>query len=251
MDLSVRSQEKEVIDFPESMSAQEVEGMLGELRLVNRWLGGSRAGLAPLGKWIQNLRAKRSVQILDVGSGGADIPRDLAAWGRAHGVEVCVTALDNNLQACRVAKHDSQGFPEIAVLQADVHQLPFADKRFDLSVCSAFLHHFSQSEIVSILRGLARVSRSGVIINDLHRHRLAYWGIRLLTILFSRSAAVRHDGPLSVRKGFRRSDLEGILQQAGLGRCSIQWRWAFRWVVTIRLESEGFTQRRRDANEKR
>ena len=240
MDFSVRSREKEVIDFPEDMTPQEVEAVLDELGLVNRWLGGQRASLAPAGQWIRHLqgehRIPRRVHVLDLGCGGADIPRQLAAWGRSHGFEVCITALDNNLEACRVAHRDCLGFPEVAVLQADVHQLPFAANSFDLSICSAFLHHFRQSEIVSILEDLARVSRSAVIINDLHRHRLAYLGIRLLTRLFSRSPAVRHDGPLSVRKGFQRSDLERIVELLDVKRYSIEWRWAFRWVVNIGLD---------------
>ncbi len=240
MDFSVRSREKEIIDFPQNMTPQEVEAVLDELRLVNRWLGGQRAGLGAAARWIQHLqgghRIPRRVHVLDVGCGGADIPQQLAAWSRSHGFEVCVTALDNNLDACRVAYRDCLDFSEVFILQADVHHLPFPDKCFDLSICSAFLHHFHQTEIVSILRDLARVSRSAVIINDLHRHRLAYLGIRLLTSLLSRSPAVRHDGPLSVRKGFRRSELEGILRLLKMERYSIQWRWAFRWVVNIGLD---------------
>jgi len=96
-----------------------------------------------------------------------------------------------------------------------------------------FLHHFTDSKIATLLRSLLPKTRKGVVISDLHRHPLAYWGIRLLTFLFSRSKAVRNDGPLSVLKGFRRPEVGAILDAAGVGRARVKWRWAFRYVVFI------------------
>ncbi len=96
-----------------------------------------------------------------------------------------------------------------------------------------FLHHFTDSKIAALLRTLLLKTRKGVVISDLHRHPLAYWGICLLTSLFSRSKAVRNDGPLSVLKGFRRPEVEAILDAAGVGRARVKWRWAFRYVVFI------------------
>ena len=55
-----------------------------------------------------------------------------------------------------------------------------------------------------------------IIVNDLHRHQLAYLSIVVLTRLFSRSVMVRNDGPLSVRRAFRMDELAGIARRAGI-----------------------------------
>ncbi len=76
-------------------------------------------------------------------------------------------------------------------------------------------------------------ARTGFFINDLHRHPLAYYSIRWLTGLFSRSYLVKNDAPLSVRRGFSRSELKSLLEAAGITNYSIRWRWAFRWLVIV------------------
>ena len=71
--------------------------------------------------------------------------------------------------------------------------------------------------------------RRGLVVNDLHRHPLSLpavdWGTRLL----SRSSMVRHDGPLCVRRGFRREELGDL---AGFTWHLVDRRWAFRFVAT-------------------
>ena len=106
----------------------------------------------------------------------------------------------------------------------------------DLILCSAFLHHFTDQEIVQILRVLSPAVRKALVVSDLHRHPMAYLGIRCLTTLFSRSAAIRNDGPLSVLKGFRRQELEWILLRAEMSPASLKWRWAFRHVLVVPTE---------------
>jgi hypothetical protein len=83
---------------------------------------------------------------------------------------------------------------------------------------------------VQLLREMDRVSRLGIVVNDLHRHPIAYAGIWLLTRLLPVSPMVRQDGPLSVRRGFRRCDLTALFRTAGLTRPQMRWHWAFRWT---------------------
>jgi hypothetical protein len=73
----------------------------------------------------------------------------------------------------------------------------------------------------------------GFIINDIHRHWLAYYSIKLLTRIFSRSMMVRFDAPLSVLRAFRKKELEVILRNAGISNFKIKWMWAFRWQVIV------------------
>jgi 2-polyprenyl-3-methyl-5-hydroxy-6-metoxy-1,4-benzoquinol methylase len=237
VDFSKRNHEAEIIDTPHLISSSEWSVILRELRIVNRWLGGSRAALREIKPLIQEIAGektdKRPVDIVDLGSGSADIPAALVTWARKAGYSLRVLAVDVDPTVCKIARRHTLDVPEISVLQGDVKRSPLKKEGCDLIVCSAFLHHFTHSEIAALLRTLLPKTRKGVVINDLHRHPLAYWGIRLLTALFSRSKAVRNDGPLSVLKGFQRTEVGAILEAAGVGRAQVRWRWAFRYVVFI------------------
>jgi hypothetical protein len=84
-----------------------------------------------------------------------------------------------------------------------------------------------------MFRWMHENSRSGFFINDLHRHPLAYHSIRLLTCFFSKSYLVKHDAPLSVLRGFKKKEMEELLNSAGIQHYKIQWKWAFRWLVIV------------------
>jgi hypothetical protein len=74
----------------------------------------------------------------------------------------------------------------------------------------------------------------GFFINDLHRHAFAYYSIRALTRLFSKSYLVKNDAPLSVLRGFKKKEFISLLNQAGIPNYTIRWRWAFRWLIIVR-----------------
>jgi hypothetical protein len=86
-----------------------------------------------------------------------------------------------------------------------------------------------------LLENLSRIARYGIIVNDLHRHAMAYLGISLLTRIFSRSAIVRYDGPASVLRGFLRKELPSLFPERLHAALSISWHWAFRWCVAVPL----------------
>ena len=237
VDFSKRSHEPEIIDAPHLLSCSEWLVILRELRMVNRWLGGSRAALQEVKPLIQEIAGreteKRAVEIVDFGSGSADIPVALVNWARREGHSIRVLSVDLDPIVCKIAHRQTLTYPEITILQGDVRRPHLREHGCDLLLCSAFLHHFTNAEIAGILRTLLPKTRKGIVISDLHRHPLAYFSIRLLTALFSRSRAVRNDGPLSVLKGFRRPDIRTILDTAGIRQARVRWRWAFRYVVFI------------------
>jgi len=237
VDFSKRSHEPEIIDAPQLLNSSKWRVILRELRIVNRWLGGSRAVLQEIKPLIEEIAGEKSDQlpvgIVDLGCGSGDIPTALVTWARKEGYSLRVLAVDVDPTVCKFAYRQTFDFPEISILQGDVNRPPLRERGCDLILCSAFLHHFTDSEIAALLRALLPKTRKGVVISDLHRHPLAYWGIRLLTALFSRSRAVRNDGPLSVLKGFRRPEVRAILEAAGVGRAKVKWRWAFRYVVFV------------------
>lgn len=226
-----------MIDSPELLDGREIAVMLRELRQVNRWLGGTAACLRAVRAVVETRlrqgQGRKRVRIVDFGSGSADIPVALVKWARGKGYPIQVTAIDSNFLVCKTAVDQTSRFPEISIIHGDVRNPPVKQGAYDLALCSAFLHHFADEQIRGIVTNLRANAREAVVISDLQRHVLAYLGIRLLTSLFSRSRAVRRDGPLSVRKGFRRAELLTILNQAGITAVAVKWRWAFRYVVVI------------------
>ena len=122
-------------------------------------------------------------------------------------------------------------FPEISFRQQDIFTPEFRRQPFDIITCSLFCHHFSTQDLATLLRQLKGQAGLGVIINDLHRHPLAYYSIKGLTRLLGGSYLVQNDAPLSVARAFSRQDWVEILERAGIEKYELRWRWAFRWQV--------------------
>jgi SAM-dependent methyltransferase len=202
------------LDDPDALVAN-----LRDLARINRLTGGTRlseraiAALGPLDA------PGRATTILDVGTGGADIPMTLLARARAAGRTLAVTATDSREEvlaaACRArpALERTSGL-ELAI--ADGRGLPYPDASFDIAHASLVLHHLEPDEVVAFLRELRRVARHGIVVNDLVRGRLAWVAGWLVVHAIATSRYTRHDGPLSVRRAYSRTELLALLAVAGL-----------------------------------
>jgi len=227
-DFSQRATALELMDDV-SITDRRLETALDELRLVSRWLGGASVSL---GAFETVLPPHTPARVLDVGTGGADFPADLVRWAERHQRDVQVEGLDFNpvTLALADAHLDRVLTPaqraRITLTPGDALALPYPDDTFDVAHAALFLHHFAGESAVQVLAEMGRVARV-VIVNDLHRHALAYTGIRTLALM-SQSAMFRHDGPLSVLRAFRRDELTALAKAAGLDGV-ITWHWAFRW----------------------
>jgi hypothetical protein len=109
-------------------------------------------------------------------------------------------------------------------------QFGFSSNSFG-SVARTGSHHFGTTEAARLLTTLFALSRSGLIVNDLHRHPIAYWATKIGSSVMSRSYMVRHDGPISVQRGFTRADLVNLAAASGFRWTLLQWRWAFRYLA--------------------
>ncbi len=218
-----RKNDPEIMD-DFSIRDDRIDQALRELKTINILLGGR----GTTRKGFRLLTKKKSLSgrltVLDAGAGGADVFGD--------GDEpYTVTALDRNPRACSFLLEHTQH----SVVCGDAMEIPFKEKSFDIVHVSLFLHHFREEEIVHLMQSFMRVARRGIIINDLRRSALALFGIKILTILFSRSGMVQHDAPLSVQRGFTRSELLHILALCSIKQFTIQRTWAFRWLVVVEL----------------
>jgi hypothetical protein len=106
--------------------------------------------------------------------------------------------------------------PGLRLRVADARALPYSDGAFDVAHTSLMAHHLEPAELLACLSELRRVSRLGVIVNDLDRNPVALAAAWLLSRLFTTSPITRHDAPLSVRRAYRPSELARLAASAGL-----------------------------------
>ena len=228
-DFSLRAAGYEYMDEATTVGP-DLQQCLRELVRVNQFFGGVRGSLVGL----QRLAAKcesQELSILDLGAGAADIPAAMVAWAKRQGIAIRVTAVDFNPEIVAIASGQVADIPQIEVLCEDVFDLPFADDSFDIVHAGLFLHHFAGERLKALLQKMVRLARVGLLINDLHRHVLAYAGIRFFDALFSKSHMAKHDGPQSVLRGFSAEELRALAGDCGI-ELEIEWCWAFRWIAT-------------------
>lgn len=234
-DFSRRSTELEIMDDL-NCAGEVVDQTLRELEIINRWLGGNRLTMHAVTKMLKQAKNKTGapVSIADLGCGSGNILKRIADLGRRHGLPMQLTGIDANPHIIAVAKKNCSAYPEITFEAIDVLGNDFRQRKFDIIIGTLFFHHFSDNTLVALFTRIKEQATLGIIINDIHRHWLAYHSIRLLTQLFSRSDMVKFDAPLSVLRAFNRYELEVLLSQSGIRTYQIQWKWAFRWEIRIR-----------------
>jgi ubiquinone/menaquinone biosynthesis C-methylase UbiE len=193
IDLERRADISELMDDLSRPDA-EFEGAYRELEIINRRLGGVRA--------VERFLPPGAISILDVAAGGCDVGEALAASGPR-----LIVSLDLNPRGLRRARLTIP-------LVANAFALPFQDGAFDVVAASLFFHHLKDDECVLALREMWRTARRRIIVNDLHRHAIAYASIRALTEIGQASAMVKHDGPISVLRAFKPNELAAIAEQA-------------------------------------
>lgn len=201
-------------------SPEEAQRNLANLRRLNHWTG----ACAELKRQLRrHFSPQHHLRFLDIGAASGDMSRSV---GQEFGDSFRVS-LDLSAEHLRHAET-----PKVA---ADAFRLPFADGSFDVVHCSLFLHHFSEAEAEALLREMDRVSRRLVLAQDLHRHILAYYFLPATAWLFGWDRLMLHDGPVSVAAGWRRAELEALLQNIGLAKMArIDWHFpSFRYFIAI------------------
>ncbi len=207
---------------------------LKELEIINRLLGGNSLTLDGIGRLQKSIgHSGKKLTICDLGCGGGDMLKLVLSWARKNDIQVELTGIDANPNVIQYAIQNCRTVPEIKFITLDVFSEEFQKLQFDIFLSTLFFHHFDNQQLECLFRALSRQCRVGLVVNDLHRHWLAYYSIKALTRIFSKSSMVRNDAPLSVQRSFIRSDILSLMASSGIENFQLRWKWAFRWQLIV------------------
>jgi 2-polyprenyl-3-methyl-5-hydroxy-6-metoxy-1,4-benzoquinol methylase len=213
-----RSLQPELLDG--DVAPSELYVNLRELDAINSMLGGYRTSLNALKKVLNRTR---EFIIADIGCGGGDTLRKIQAWCLSEHYNVRLQGVDIKKDCVTYsAMHDDTGLIDFI---ADDYRHYIEHNKVDILHASLFCHHLAEKEIEALIATAVK-KKIVLIINDLERHPIAYYSIRLLTRLFS-------DAPLSVLRGFKTREWNRLIRNAGATRYSVRRSWAFRHEVII------------------
>ena len=232
IDLTKRSYKKELLDA-DGIPFDDIRLNMQELNTVNSLLGGHQITLAGIKELIGKKYNGEAISICEIGCGGGDNLHAIDHWCRKNNIKANFIGIDIKKECIDFAK---QQYPALnaAWISSDYAEVDPCSNKPTIIFSSLFCHHFIEDELIKMLGWMRQNSSKGFFINDLQRHPLAYYSIKFLTGIFSKSYLVKNDAPLSVARGFKRNEWQIIFKKAGIHPYSIKWKWAFRYLIVCK-----------------
>ncbi len=225
-----RSEEAEIMDDLD-YSGSILHDTLDKLAKINQWLGGNKVTINGLKKVLQHHPKDKPITIIDLGCGGGDILREVSRFGKENGYQFQLIGIDANQHTVNYATESSKTYDNIEFIAIDIFSENFKNLKYDVVLSTLFLHHFKEDELVSFFKPVLGKTKLGIIVNDLHRHKLAYYLFKLLCTTIKNKTIIE-DGLTSVLRGFKQQELKEISEKINADY-QIQWKWAFRfqWIL--------------------
>jgi 2-polyprenyl-3-methyl-5-hydroxy-6-metoxy-1,4-benzoquinol methylase len=224
-----RSYKKELLDEP-GIRKDLLFQNLKELDIINKYLGGHAISISGLKKVMTD--KSKTYTVIDIGCGGGDSLKAIAKWSANKQYKILLAGIDLKQDCIDFAQDTCSGFPGINFYCDDFRNLFSKIKDIDIVHASLFCHHFTENEISDFIK-FCNKNKTVFIINDLERNPLAYYAIKFLTRFFSKSPLVKNDAPLSVWRGFKKTEWHAIIQKAGIKNYSIRNCPGFRHLVIV------------------
>lgn len=222
-----RKPQAEWMDRPD-VDPFELRNSLRFIRRINRFLGYTRSIVGHFDRLSRTWRRGERIDVIDIGTGSADIPLALLGWAGRRGIDLRIVAVDLHPVTVRAAA-GAAGHPRLRVVQADAFELPFEPLSFDYALSAMFLHHLDGAEMVRLLKVMDGLARRGLVLADLLRHRRAYAWIRLLTL--GCSPMIRHDAAASVAQALTRAEVLNLRSAAGVDYLRYHRHFGHRFVL--------------------
>ncbi|GAA4278725.1 methyltransferase domain-containing protein [Aquimarina mytili] len=227
-----RSNEPEIMDDV-NVEEKALKIALADISRVNKLLGGNSITIKSVDQLMIDADLNKELTIVDIGCGDGEILRVLADLYRKKNITVKLIGVDLNEKSLELGKKLSVLYPEISYYKYDILKVQNSELTCDIILCTLTLHHFSCKEIKGVIRKAVELASVGVVINDLHRSKLAYYLFKLFSLFFIKGYIAKNDGLVSIKRGFKKKELLDYAKELNLQQYSIDWRWAFRyrWVI--------------------
>ena len=227
-----RTQEAEIMD-DFSLEGEELREALDQIARINQLLGGNKVTLEGIKKVIQSNKTE-TITIADIGCGNGDMLRMLSDFAQKNELDFKLIGVDANDFTINYARKLSVDYPNIDYQCVDIFSEDFKNLKFDIILCTLTLHHFTNEQILNIITTFKNNAKTGIVINDLHRSKLAYRLFELICFIFKLNRMSRQDGLVSILRGFKKNELEEFSEKLNLKNYNINWKWAFRyqWIIT-------------------
>jgi 2-polyprenyl-3-methyl-5-hydroxy-6-metoxy-1,4-benzoquinol methylase len=201
---------EEQMDDP-SLDPAVYAAVIGDLAKVNALLMVYRPTTAFIRR---TLSGRRRFRLLDVGYGQGDMLRAIARWAKRKGVEAELVGVDLNPRSLAAARAATP--PGLPIDYRTGDYVDTAGERWDYVISASTTHHMTDAELHAFLRFMEAEARIGWMVNDIHRHPLAYWSFPTLARAMRWHRMVREDGCLSIQRGFRRGDWQRLIAESGI-----------------------------------
>ncbi len=230
-----RSNEAEIMD-EFSFQGEELEKVLNSIDRVNHNLGGYKVTINGILKLINRNKSKitQPIKIVEFGCGSGASLRKIANFFRNSTYEVQLIGIDANPHIIEIAKQQSKSDTNLTFITMDVFSEEFKNVDADIAFSSLTLHHFKEKDILKLIKVLYANTKFGIVINDLHRSKIAYRLFQLYAFFFVPSKVAYHDGLISILRGFKGEDFVDFAKRLNLSeKHQIKWKWAFRyqWII--------------------
>ena len=225
INLQQRSNKKEILDG-DNLPFEDIKICMKELNSINTLLGGHAITVNGMKHFSASQNDK--ITVCEIGCGGGD---NLKAISKKYnnsnfiGIDLKDTCIE----------FAAQQYPELDAdwIASDYRKVLFKTSP-DVIFSSLFCHHFTEEQLVYMLQWMHKNSNKGFFINDLQRNVVAYYLIKWLTAIFSKSYMVKNDGPISVSRSFIKKDWQILFAKAGISNYTVKWKWAFRYLVVCK-----------------
>jgi 2-polyprenyl-3-methyl-5-hydroxy-6-metoxy-1,4-benzoquinol methylase len=227
-----RTEADEIMDDFKLEGAQLTDA-LDKIAKINQLLGGNALTLCSVKKLIGKVDQQELITIVDLGCGNGDMLRKLADYAAINRLNFKLIGIDANPFTMNYAKNCSANYTNIEYLTEDIFKTNFKTLSLDIALLTLTLHHFKDNEISKLLQKLEESATLGIVVNDLHRSKIAYRLFQMVGFVFNLNKMARKDGLTSILRGFKKEELIDFSNALYHSTSTIQWKWAFRyqWII--------------------
>ncbi|WP_438423569.1 methyltransferase domain-containing protein [Aquimarina macrocephali] len=235
--LQYRSNEVELMDNPE-VEEKALQRALSDISRVNKWLGGNAITIKAVHTLVRNQNPSQEITILDLGCGDGEMLRAISDSFKKEKKNIKLIGIDLNNRCLDYAIKSSTSYPEISFFNKDILEIEGAEFSCDIIICTLTLHHLRDEEIKKVMKKAVDLATTAVVINDLHRSRLAYYLFKVFSFFFIKGYVAKNDGLVSIKRGFKKQELLYFAKVLHLQDYKVDWKWAFRYRWIIKITSE-------------